>query len=187
VTIEQTTQQIENNQNLALETQTDYVRKTNFIARCLNEKNIQKLVNQPDKVIKYIIDRYPNMNSRTGFLVAFVSLTKHTNLQVTDEVQQKWYDAMMEAAGAAQEIAKDNAPRVASVMLNGKPIQWKDVLECEAIAQGRICRQRSFARCHVHIDSTTKTQRLLSNGSVQESDRVQQLCRAKQDVCEYTQ
>jgi hypothetical protein len=131
VTIEETTQQVENNQNLASETQTDYVRKTNFIARCLNEKNIQKLVNQPDKVIKYIIDQYPNMNSRTGYLVTFVSLIKHTNLQVADTVQQKFYDAMMEAAGAAQDIAKGFAPKVASIMLNGKPVQWKDVLECE--------------------------------------------------------
>jgi hypothetical protein len=46
-------------------------------------------------------------------------------------VQQKWFDAMMSAAGLAQEIAEDNAPKVASVMLNGKPIQWKDVLKCE--------------------------------------------------------
>jgi adenylate kinase family enzyme len=147
VTIEQTTRQIENNQNLALDTQTDYVRKTNFIARCLNEKSIQKLVNQPDKVTKYIIDQYPNMNSRTGYLVAFVSLIKHTNLQVTDEVQQKFFDAMMQSAGAAQEIAKENAPKVASIMLNGKPVQWKDVLECEK----RLQKDEYASRDHLLV------------------------------------
>jgi hypothetical protein len=130
VTIEERTRQIENNQNLASETQTDYVRKTNFIARCLNKKHTEagQSAKQSDKVHHR---RYPNMNLRTGYLVAFVSLIKHTNLQVADTVQQKFYDAMMEAAGAAQDIAKDNAPKVASIMLNGKPVQWKDVLECE--------------------------------------------------------
>jgi hypothetical protein len=142
VTIEQTTRQIENNQSLALDTQTNYVRKTNFIARCLNEKNIQKLVNQP-----YIIDQYPNMNSRTEYPIAFVSLIKHTNLQVTDEVQPKWYDAMMEAAGAAQDIAKENAPKVASIMLNGKPVQWKDVLECEK----RLQKDEYASRDHLLV------------------------------------
>jgi hypothetical protein len=82
-------------------------------------------------VIEYIVNRYPNMNSQTGYLIAFVSLIKHTTLQMTDAVQQKWFDALMSAAGSAQEIAKDNAPKVASIMLNGKPIQWRDVLECE--------------------------------------------------------
>jgi hypothetical protein len=80
-------------------------------------------------------------NLRTRYLVAFVSLIKHTTLQVTDAVQQKFYDAMMQSAGAAQELAKDNAPKVATIMLNGKPIQWKDVLECE-----KRLRKDEFAR-----------------------------------------
>jgi hypothetical protein len=133
--------------NLATDTLADYVRKTNFISRCLNENNMQKLVNQPDKVVEYIVNRYPKMNSRTGYLTAFVSLIKHTTLQVTDAVQQKWFDAMMQAAGAAQEIAKENVPRVASVMLNGKPIQWKDVLECKK----RLQKDEFASRDHLLV------------------------------------
>lgn len=132
VTIEDTTKQIEGNQNLASDTQADYVRKTNFISRCLHEKNIQKLVNQPDKVISYIIDRYPNLNNRTGYLTAWVSLIKHSTLQVSDSVQQTWFDAMMKSANAVQEINKDNVHKVDEIMLNGKRIVWKDILNLEA-------------------------------------------------------
>jgi hypothetical protein len=57
VTIEDTNAQIENNQNLASETQADYVRQTNFIAKCLKATDMQKLINQPDKVINYIAIR----------------------------------------------------------------------------------------------------------------------------------
>jgi hypothetical protein len=78
ISIADTSRHIDANVNLATDTHADYVRKTNFISRCLNEKNMQKLVNQPDKVIEYIVNRYPNMNSRTGYLVTFVSLIKHT-------------------------------------------------------------------------------------------------------------
>jgi hypothetical protein len=122
VTIADTSRQIDANVNLATDTQADYVRKTAFIAKCLKAKDMQKLIDQPDKVIDYIVNRYPNMTLRTGYPVAFVSHIKHTTLQVTDAVQQKYFDAMMSAAGAAQEIAKENAPKVASIMLNGKPI-----------------------------------------------------------------
>jgi hypothetical protein len=159
VTIANTNAQIENNQNLASDTRANYVRITNFIAKCLKATNMQKLINQPEKVINYIVNCYPNMNSRTGYLVAFVFLIKHTTLQVTDVVQQKFYDAMVQSASAAQEIAKDNAPKVATIMLNGKPIQWKDVLECEkAIAQGRVRKSRPSAGCYVHTHTASKTQ-----------------------------
>jgi hypothetical protein len=151
VTIADTSRQIDANVNLATETQAYYVRKTSFIARCLKATDMQKLINQPDKVIDYIVNRYPNMNSRTGYLVAFVSLIKHTTLQVTDAVQQKYFDAMMKSAGAAQEVAKENVPRVASVMLNGKPIQWKDVLECEK----RLRKDEFASRDHLLVSMYT--------------------------------
>jgi hypothetical protein len=86
------------------------------------------------------------MNSCTGYLVAFVSLIKHTTLQVTDAVQQKFYDALMQSAGAAQELAKDNASKVATITLNGKPIQWKD-LECEK----RLRKDEFASRDHLLV------------------------------------
>jgi hypothetical protein len=89
--------------NLATDTQADYTRKFSFLARCLKEKDMQKLINQPDKVITYIRDRYTNFNSRTGYATACVSIIKHSTLKVTDEVQQKFFDFMMKCAGEVQE------------------------------------------------------------------------------------
>jgi hypothetical protein len=66
VTIEQTTRQIDGNANLAPDTQADYTRKFAFLARCLKENDMQKLINQPDRLIAYIRDRYTNLNSRNG-------------------------------------------------------------------------------------------------------------------------
>jgi hypothetical protein len=83
-------------------------------------------------VIAYIRDRYTNLNSRTGYAVACVSIIKHSTLKVTDEVQQKYFDVMMKCAGEVQEMNKDNVHKVDEVMLNGKRVVWKDILNLEA-------------------------------------------------------
>lgn len=132
VTIESTTRQIDANANLAPDTQSDYSRKFAFIAKCLKTTDAQKLINQPDKVIAYIRDRYTNLNSRTGYAVAVVSMMKHSTLKVTDEVQQKYFDFMMQSANAVQEKNKDNVHKVDEVMLNGKRVVLKDILNLEA-------------------------------------------------------
>jgi hypothetical protein len=132
VTIEDTTRQIDANANLAPETQSDYSKKFAFIAKGLKATDAQKLINQPDKVIAYIRDRYTNLNSRTGYAVAVISMIKHSTLKVTDAVQQKYFDFMMQSAGEVQEMNKDNVHKVDEVMLNGKRIEWKDILNLEA-------------------------------------------------------
>jgi hypothetical protein len=75
---------------------------------------------------------YTNLNSRTGYATAFCSLIKHTTLQVTDAVQQEYFDFMMQSANAVQEKNKDNVHTADEVMLNGKRIVWKAILNLEA-------------------------------------------------------
>jgi hypothetical protein len=66
------------------------------------------------------------------YAVACVSTIKHSTLKVMDEVQQKFYDFMMKCAGEVQKMNKDNVHKVDEVMLNGKPVVWKDILNLEA-------------------------------------------------------
>lgn len=147
ITIDTAAAQIEGNQNLATESRADYLQKTKFIAKCLKEKDLQKLVNNPRKVIDYINNRYTNKNSRRSYLTAWNSLLKHTTLEISDANQQLFFDAMMKAANEADDAAKDNAPKVAEVMLNGKRVTWRDVLECEK----RLRKDEYASRDHLLI------------------------------------
>jgi hypothetical protein len=63
--------------------------------------------------------------------MACVLIIKHSTLQVTDDVQQKYYDFMMKCAGEADDAAKDNVSKVDNIMLNGKRIKWENILELE--------------------------------------------------------
>jgi hypothetical protein len=53
-------------------------------------------------------------------------------LKAADEVQQKFYNFVMKCAGEVQEMNKDNIHKVDEVMLNGKRVVWKDILNLEA-------------------------------------------------------
>jgi hypothetical protein len=54
---------------------------------------------------------------------------------------------MMESLHVALEVAKENQPKVASMQLNGKAIQWKDVQECEK----KLRKDEYASRAHLLV------------------------------------
>jgi hypothetical protein len=147
ITIETATNQVDANANLKTASTTDISGKVKFLAKQLNEKSIERLINNTDRLVKFIDDRYTNANSRKAYYTAIVSLIKHTNLTISDAVHEVYYDKMMESLHAALEVAKENQPKVAGMQLNGKAIQWNDVIECEK----KLRKDEYASRAHLLV------------------------------------
>jgi hypothetical protein len=97
ITIETATNQVDKNADLKTTSTTDISAKIKFLAKELNEKSIGRLINNTDRLVKFIDYRYTNANSRKAYYTAIVSLIKHTNLTISDAVHEVYYNKMMDS------------------------------------------------------------------------------------------
>jgi hypothetical protein len=120
---------VNENEMLKKASKKGYTSKVDFLLRNLKLTDALDLFNDYKTVIKFIDDRYSNHSSKKAYYTALISLAKHSNLPVSMEGHEAFYERMVKSAKELDRIAAQSQPKVASIKIGGKAVAWKDVVD----------------------------------------------------------
>lgn len=119
---------VKENEVLKKATKKGYTAKVDFLLRSLKLTDALDLFKDYKAVIKFIDERYTNSSSRKAYYTSLILLAKHSALDVNMDGHEAFYNRMMESAKESDKLQAQNKPKVASVKLDGRAVNRKDVL-----------------------------------------------------------